>query len=193
VRRTGANAGLSLIELMVTVAIIGVLASTAIPAFIKYTRKAKSAEARQNVRKMYDGARAYYLEPRYSGVTNMQPMIAEYPHLNFVGSFGPFADPDCCAQPGGFKEKCEPQPVWWENPIFRSLLFAMPDPHYYAYGVMIGQSGLGNGGIDQYWLHARGDLDCDTRFSNFYMYTTVDWSSGQPYGTGLLYRHRETE
>ena len=54
--------GFTLIELMVVVAIIGILAAVAIPAFMKNARKAKTAEAVTNVKKLYDGARSYYEE-----------------------------------------------------------------------------------------------------------------------------------
>lgn len=52
--RTKCQAGFTLIELMVVVAIIGILAAVAIPAFMKNARKAKTAEATTNVKKMYE-------------------------------------------------------------------------------------------------------------------------------------------
>jgi len=46
---------------MIVVAIIGILAAVAIPAFVKYIRRSKTVEATMNLRKMYDGAVAYYV------------------------------------------------------------------------------------------------------------------------------------
>src|ERR1700686_3427093 len=46
--------GFTLIELMIVVAIIGILAAVAIPAFMKYIRRSKTTEAAMNIRKMYD-------------------------------------------------------------------------------------------------------------------------------------------
>jgi len=54
------DAGFTLIEMMIVVAIIGVLASAAIPAFMRYMSKARCVEGIHNVEKIADGVRAYY-------------------------------------------------------------------------------------------------------------------------------------
>ena len=54
------DAGFTLIEMMIVVAIIGVLASAAIPAFMRYMSKARCVEGIHNVKKIADGVRAYY-------------------------------------------------------------------------------------------------------------------------------------
>ena len=52
--------GFTLVELMIVVAILGVLAALAIPVFQRYLINAKAAEAPLMLRKLMDGATAYF-------------------------------------------------------------------------------------------------------------------------------------
>ena len=56
------NRGFTLVELMIVVAIIGILASLAIPNFIKFQARAKQGEAKANLKTWFTAERAYSQE-----------------------------------------------------------------------------------------------------------------------------------
>jgi type IV pilus assembly protein PilA len=54
--------GFTLIELMIVVAIIGILAAIAIPNFIRFQARSKQGEAKSNLKSLFTAERSYYQE-----------------------------------------------------------------------------------------------------------------------------------
>jgi type IV pilus assembly protein PilA len=66
------NKGFTLIELMIVVAIIGILAAIAIPNFMAYQCKAKQSEAKSNLGNIRSMQEAYFAEyDTYNGLTTV--------------------------------------------------------------------------------------------------------------------------
>lgn len=75
VRKPIGELGFSLIELMVVVAIIGILAAIAVPQYEKFTAKAKQSEAKSNLSAMYSAESAFYAE--------WQTYITSFPNIGY--------------------------------------------------------------------------------------------------------------
>src|SRR3954471_13166081 len=62
--------GLPLVELMIVVAIISILASIAIPNFLKFQARAKQSEAKANLKAIFTAQKAFFQEKdRFSSLT----------------------------------------------------------------------------------------------------------------------------
>ncbi|MCA9560057.1 MAG: prepilin-type N-terminal cleavage/methylation domain-containing protein [Myxococcales bacterium] len=173
--------GFTLIELMIVVAIIGLLAAVAIPAFEKSVRRSKTSEATINLRRIYDGA-----------VTSYQSQQVDRDGAGRSPKFPDSVDPTpgenaCCG--ASDRGQCPASTQAFVKPTWQQLQFSLDDPHYYWY--VFDSEGEGAGA--QFTARSSGNLNCDDIFSTFERIGFVDLLSGSIQGGSGIYVNRPLE
>lgn len=157
-KRQQRGAGFTLVELMIVVAVIGILAAVAIPAFAKYVKRSRTSEAMGHLNKEWAGSLAYYeSDPMAAGgvyLPRQFPGDGSSAQLaNHGGECGCATGARCA---GG-------DSVWGSDPIWLALNFALPDAHNY----LPHYTSLGTGTAATFTALVTGDLNCNGTIASF--------------------------
>jgi hypothetical protein len=175
------------------VAVTSVLAVVALPAFIKYQRRALTVEAIDQMDKIYKGAAIYYTTPHINARGEKLP-------CQFPASQGVTPRQGTCCSTGGFPgpdanhdDRCDSDPDVWNTDTWSSLNFQMTGEHYFVYS-------FESSGVMEdagFTVTANADLDCDGTMSTFQRMGFGDPQASKDEcslrGSAAFYVEKETE
>ena len=109
----------TLVELMIVIAIIGILASVAGSSFLTYSRRSKTSEAPALLKTLTESSVSFFIRPRYDGNGD------QIPPCYLLAESAP------SGSPGTVKRR------FLGNENLNAIFFRSIGDVYYAYGVLL--------------------------------------------------------
>jgi prepilin-type N-terminal cleavage/methylation domain-containing protein len=148
--------GFTLIELMIVVAIIGILAAIAIPAFLDYIKDSKTTEAKNQLGQMKTKIVSFHIAKQ---------------RLPQAGAEMPDVATAACTSTGDGKILKKTQDLWAASPGWKEMNFHVDEDSYFSYEwTVTTPSGATAAGVG----HARGDLNCNGTVGTYLLNVSKD-------------------
>ena len=126
--------GFTLIELMIVVAIIGILAAVAVPGFLKYIKDSKTTEAKTNIKAISEGASTFFQTEHGKDTAGIEVFTRQFPSASYCKSL---ASGTACVekdnQPNTIQNTGTKTVGEWNGEPWISLNFTISSPIYYTY------------------------------------------------------------